>query len=135
MIEFFSKNSNICRQFFDYAQIIKDKNFWMVESPLLNTKNTSRIKKNFKQLKIKSGRIGPSISASFYKNGDIKIGNDDYFWIIKNNKWIKINEKPIIEIIKTKNNLLKKIPQIGYTNKEPSFVKDYNDKEIILIKL
>ena len=48
---------------------------------------------------------------------------------------MKINEKPIIEIIKIKNNLLKKIPQIGYTNKEPLFVKDYNDKEIILIKL
>ena len=122
-------------QFFDYAQIIKDKNFWMVESPLVNTKNASRIKKNIKQLKIKSGRSGPSISASFYKNGDIKIGNDGYFWIIKNNKWMKINEKPIIEIIKTKNNLFKKIPQIGYTNKEPSFIKDYNDKEIILIKL
>ena len=68
MIEFFSKNSNICRQFFDYAQIIKDKNFWMIESPLVNTKNASRIKKNIKQLKIKSGRSGPSISASFYKN-------------------------------------------------------------------
>ena len=107
----------------------------MVESPLVNIKNASRIKKNIKQLKIKSGRSGPSISASFYKNGDIKIGNDGYFWIIKNNKWMKINEKPIIEIIKIKNNLLKKIPQIGYTNKEPLFVKDYNDKEIILIKL
>jgi len=122
-------------QFFDYTQIIKDKNFWMVESPLTNIKNASRIKKNIKQLKIKSDRSGPSISASFYKNGDIKIGNDGYFWIIKNNKWMKINEKPIIEIVKINNNLLKKIPQIGYTNKQPLFVKDYNDKEIILIKL
>ena len=48
---------------------------------------------------------------------------------------MKINEKPIIEIVKIKNNLFKKIPQIGYTNKQPSFIKDYNNKEIILIKL
>jgi hypothetical protein len=80
--------------------MIEDGNFWMGESPLKNAKNAKRIVKIIKQLKIKPGRSGPTISASFFANGTIKIGNDGYFWIIKNKKWTKIPEKPVIEKIK-----------------------------------
>lgn len=120
-------------QFFDVYRCLEDGNLWMLLSPLKSTRNQKRIKKIFNQLKIKSDRSGPSISASFYKNGTIKIGNDGYFWIIKGGKWVKINEKPILEIEKRENQL-KKIPQIGFQNNKPIFIKDFNDKEIIFIK-
>jgi len=87
-------------QYFDWNKMIEDGNFWMAESPLKNAKNAKRIVKIIKQLKIKAGRSGPTISASFFADGDIKIGNDGYFWIIKNKKWTKIPEKPVIEKIK-----------------------------------
>jgi hypothetical protein len=80
--------------------MIEDGNFWMAESPLKNEKNAQRIIKIVKQLKIKPDRHAPTISASFFEPGTIKIGNDGYFWIIKNKKWTKIPEKPVIEKIK-----------------------------------
>ena len=117
-------------QYFDWNKMIEDGNFWMAESPLKNAKNAQRIVKIVKQLKIKAGRTGPTISASFFKNGDIKIGNDGYFWIIKNKKWIKIPEKPVIEKVKN----TKKIPKIGFTNTNPIFIKDFDNDAITLIK-
>ena len=114
--------------------MIEDGNFWMGESPLKNAKNAKRIVKIIKQLKIKPGRSGPTISASFFANGTIKIGNDGYFWIIKNKKWTKLPEKPVIEKIKNTINIMKKIPKIGFTNTKPIFIKDYDNHTITLIK-
>jgi hypothetical protein len=124
-------------QYFDWNKIIEDENFWMAESPLKNTKNAQRIIKIIKQLKIKAGRKGPTISASFFKNGDIKIGNDGYFWIIKNKKWTKIPEKPITEKVKNTINLIKKIPKIGFTNTNPIFISktNFDNHEITIIKI
>lgn len=52
---------------FDAMTMIDDNNFWMAESPLKNKKNADRIDNIINKLKIKSGRKGPTISASFYK--------------------------------------------------------------------
>ena len=100
-------------QFFpDSDKFIKDKNEYIVYSPFsknnLSKKNTKRIlnnikiiykndknKKNDKDIK---KRPSPSDSATIYKIGYKKKGNDGNIWIIiktKNNvkKWKKINKK------------------------------------------
>jgi hypothetical protein len=116
------------RQDFDYLNNYLDKNTYMIDSPLIssNTKNITRIKKIISQLKLKKElRPSPPISATFYKNNDIKIGSNNKFWIIKNNKWIQLNE-PIIKKSFTIDitNWYKpaKIPKIGEYNNKPIFI-------------
>lgn len=78
-------------QDFDANKLIDDKNTYMVQSPLKNTKNAKRIYSVLNQLKIKKkeGRKAPNVSATFFKDGDIKLGNDHDLYVIKNGKWIK----------------------------------------------
>jgi hypothetical protein len=117
------------KQFLDVNKMIEDKNEWMLESPLKNQKNAKRIKKIFQQLKIRKDRQGPSQSASFYPNHTYKIGNDGYFWVVQNKKWVKVNERPIQETIPWKDSIRKKIPMIYSTSKKPSFITSYNKKK------
>jgi hypothetical protein len=60
------------------------------------------------QLKIKNDRMGPSISATYYKNNDLLIGNDGKLWKINNKKWVKavdVNFRKVsIKIPVTKKN-------------------------------
>ena len=122
-------------QDFSYIKLYLDNNIYMLDSPLIksNTKNITRIKKIIQQFNIKTEqRPSPSISATFYKNNEIKLGNDNFFWIIKNGKWNKIKEevfkKTIIFDKKTnikKSSLVNKIPAIGEYHKEPLFVLNF----------
>jgi len=131
-------------QDFDFLQIIKDKNETLCYSPLVNSSTAKRIMKNIKKLKLKGNRKGPNASATFYKEGDIKLGNDNNFWIIKNNKWIRSKDKVIEEYIeynykkldsKTKYKL-NKIPYIGESNRIPYFIKDIKwNKNILILKI
>jgi hypothetical protein len=128
-------------QDFDFHKINEDKNTWMLESPLntSNVKNINRIKKIIAQFKFKKElRPSPPISATFYKINDIKIGNNNKFWIIKNNKWNEIKD----DIIKkkytfdSKNKLLYKImliPRIGEYSKFPLFINNYKETKKNLI--
>ena len=119
-------------QDFNFPEVVFDKKKYLCSSPLNNDKNISQIKKNISKLKLKNEpeRKGPMISATFYKEGDIKIGNNKRFWVIKGNKWVEINEKPIKMKIKVDLNELDKkqqkfvesIPYIGQFNKEPIFL-------------
>ena len=119
-------------QDFDFAMLVADNKKHLCSSPLKNDKNISQIKKNFLALKIKNDtdRKGPSSSATFYDNGDIKLGNNKYFWIKKNNKWIQINDKPtkikiefdINKINKKQLKYLFTIPLIGQSNINPVFI-------------
>ena len=124
-------------QDFDFAQLVVDKKMYLCSNPLLNDNNVKQIKKNIKELKIKNDvkRKGPSASATFYNDGDIKIGNNKHFWIIKNNRWIEIND-PVIKIkininVKKLNkkqiNYLNKIPFIGQYNSNPIFILSYKE--------
>jgi hypothetical protein len=108
-------------QHFEYDLMWQDNNIWMCESPLKSTKNASRINKIIKQLKIKKDRKGPTVSASFYKEGNIKYGNNKNFWIIKKGKWVEMKGEIIYE--KKEFNHKLKIPQIGEYNTKPIFIE------------
>ena len=133
-------------QYFNFEDIVIDKNAYLCYSPLLNDKNISQIKKNITALKLRNDpkRLGPLVSATFYNDGDIRIGNDKYFWIKKSNKWIKINEKPVIftfsynnnTISNTHKNFIYKLKQIGLENTQPIFIlSNIIQKNIVKIKL
>jgi len=121
-------------QYMNYQKMFLDNNIWMAYSPLVNnSKNNLRIKKIIKQLNLKKiDRPSPSISATFYKSGNIKIGNNNKFWIIANRKWKEIKEEVIEKkynnvkindiIIKNINN----IPQIGSYNNKMIFINNYS---------
>jgi hypothetical protein len=125
-------------QYFNSDKLIKDKNEYMMLSPLSkeegSNKNILRIKKIFSQFKIRyeQSRKSPSVSASFYNNSSIKMGNDNKFWIKEKGKWIPIKEKEIIiklffpsTISSILKNKIYKIPQIGKYNNEFIFVKSF----------
>jgi hypothetical protein len=98
-----------------------------LESPTKNAFLAKFIKNTISQLKIKKDRIGnykfviikslisqseikdlPSISATYYKNNDLLIGNDGKIWKINNKKWVKAaditSRKLFIKIPVTKKN-------------------------------
>jgi len=118
-------------QFIDFNQIFLDKKDYLCSSPLSNDINLKQIKKNISNLKLKGpDRVGPSVSATFYKSGDIKMGNNKKLWIIKNNKWTEINE-PLIEVkIKPKrkgyDKNMDEFSFMAQYNKNGIFVKDIN---------
>lgn len=88
---------NYWEQDFDFLNLVIDKKEYLCSSPLKNEKNITQIKKIINQLKIKNDpeRKGPAVSATFFNTNDIKLGSNKKFWIVKNNKWVEINEKII----------------------------------------
>jgi len=114
------------KQDYDFPQIIKDRKQYICLSPLLNGKNITQINKNIRALNLKNDpkRKGPAVSATFYKTGDIKLGNNSMFWIISKGKWTEIKEKPKKIKIKLNNDtsLIKKIPYVGHHNTKPIFL-------------
>ena len=123
----------------DYLKIINDKNMYMMSDPLkIDKMNNIRLKKIIKQFKFKTElRPSPSMSATFNKTGDIRIGNNGKFWIIKNNKWVEIKDKIIKKSIIINNNnknksILSKInmiPQLGEKNTKLIFINNFVHKK------
>lgn len=125
----------------EYEKMIIDKKIYMAYSPLDNTnvKNISRINKIISQFKLKKDRKGPSISASFCKTKDIRLGNNKKFWMKTNGKWNEIKEDVIVKKYNFKkepkrSNKINKIPQSGESNKIPLFINKVElvKKEIVL---
>jgi hypothetical protein len=117
----------------DYQQMFLDKKIYMAFSPLEsdNSKNITRIKKIVSQLKLKKeARKGPSVSATFYPNKTIKLGNNNLFWEKKNGKWVELSDKPIIKLfefitVPKNKKKINNIPQIGQNNTIPLFVNNF----------
>jgi hypothetical protein len=134
-------------QEFNFRKVCEDNNEYLCESPLKNKHNAKRIKKIISSLKLRVGRKSPSISATFFKKGTIKIGNDGNFWIVDKNKWIKMSGeiKKTTIIINRKNkkhvNFLKTTSQIGELSTIPCFVQSFgknykkNEFELTIIML
>lgn len=115
---------NYWGQDFNYPSIIKDKNLWFSTSPLISERNAKRINHVIKQMKIKKGRKGPTLSASFYKSGIIKFGNNNKFWIVNQGKWVEMKGEIKINKVELEDKHYK-IPQLGETNTKPIFIKEF----------
>jgi len=121
-------------QYLQFEKICIDKKQYLCSSPLKNDKNISKINKNINALKISNKYIlrpSPPISATFYENNNIKVGNNGKLWIVKNGKWNEIN-KDICEINITvdftkinskQKSFLKKLSFISQYNNHGIFVK------------
>ena len=120
------------KQEFNFCQLLLDKKKYLCSSPLKNDKNIRQIKKNINYFKFKYDpkRKSPLVSATFYNDGDIKIGKNNFFWIKKNKKWTQINEEPIYikinintkKINKKQSTFLDTLPFIGQYNNNPIFI-------------
>ena len=123
------------KQDMDYVKMFQDNNIHMIIDPLKNDKmNSIRLKKIINQLKLKATlRPSPSMSATFNKTNDIRMGNNGKFWIIKNNKWVEIKDPIIkktvnVDYKKTKSSIIKEIngiPQIGEKNTKLIFINNF----------
>jgi len=114
-------------QYFNYIRMIENDDMFMIDRN--DPKNIARIKKIVTQYKLKRDpkRIGPNVSATFFKEGNIKIGNNKNFWTKKNGKWQEIKEKVVKKKYDIKNpskqlmKYLNNIPYVGEYNKVPLF--------------
>ncbi len=92
--------SNYWEQYFRIEEYLKAG--YSLELPRKFIKNT------ISQLNIKKDRMGPSISATYYKNNDLLVGNDGKIWKINSKKWVKAvditSRKLSIKIPVTKKN-------------------------------
>lgn len=113
-------------QDFDFITMIFDNNEELSESPLKNTLVAKNIKKIFTKLKIRTDekRIGPSVSATFYKPKTYKVGTNGNIWQVKVNKWIECADTVKIKLLNPNKNLIKKIVFTGDYNTEPIFISN-----------
>jgi len=93
----YGKISNYTKgQYFDYKSLIKDKNIFLITSPLEKSSNGTKKQRHIvsvlNKLKIRKGRKSPLCSATWYKNGTIKIGNNGHLWGVSKRKWIEITD-------------------------------------------
>lgn len=75
-------------------KIIGDSNDELCNSPLKSKLVANNIKKVFSKLKIKNdpSRKGPIVSATFYKSGTYRVGNNGNIWTIKTGKWNELKD-------------------------------------------
>lgn len=120
-------------QFFEFEKMIKDKNEYMCQSPLINKQNAKRIDTIINKFNLTPSNTFPSLTPLYFVSNTIKIGNDGNFWIVKNNKWQKLDGKIIKEEItvdnKSKLKLLNLIPQVGEFNTRPYFIESFIRKD------
>lgn len=116
-------------QNFKFLHVIADSNQELLYSPLVSIK-TNHLKKIFSQFEIRNdkNRKSPPNSATLYKVGTYKIGNNNGIWKIKGNKWIDLTADTIQVKIKidNKNKLLQKLVHIATYNILPLFIKSMN---------
>lgn len=121
-------------QIFNFFQIVNDKKEFLCSSPLTGDKNIGQIKKNISALKINTKYIerpSPPISASFYPNGTVKVGNNNKLWMIKNGKWFELSNLKTIRLTIQYNKLNAK--QQNFINTF-SLHGQYNKTALFIIK-
>jgi hypothetical protein len=107
-------------QDFNFIKMIYDGNEELAYSPLKNKLVGRNIKKIFSKLKIKTDpkRIGPAVSATFYKPNAYKVGINGNIWKVKGNKWIECKDTVKMKLL----NPIKKIVLVGDYNNIPIFI-------------
>jgi hypothetical protein len=113
-------------QDFNFIKMILDNNQKLSESPLKNISVAKNIKKIVSKLKIKtdSNRVGPPVSATFYKPNTYKVGTNGNIWQVKVNKWIECKDTINVKLSNPNKNLIKKSVFSGDYNNEPIFILD-----------
>lgn len=120
-------------QDFNFDKIISDNNEELCISPLKSKVVANNIKKVFSKLKIRKyeGRQSPPVSATFYKEGIYRIGNNGNIWFIKNGKWNELKDTITYEL----NDIKKNICYYEDINTKPFFIKFIGKKiKVITIK-
>lgn len=122
------------RQDFNFIKMILDNNQELSESPLKNILVKKNIKKIFNKLKIRTdaSRVGPPVSATFYKPNTYKVGTNGNIWQVKVNKWIECKDTTNIKLSNPNKNLIKKIVFAGDYNNEPIFILDIKENKKII---
>lgn len=131
----YGKIENYWHQEFDFIKMISDGNDELCQSPLKNKTVSNNIKKVFRKLKIRNddSRQSPPVSATFYKEGIYRIGNNGNIWFIKNGKWYELKNTITTEVA---INSIKHISYYEDINIKPIFViKLINKKSALVIKL
>ncbi len=111
----YKKISKYWGQYFDQDhKVISNKDLYLVDiDDSVTQKEIKANLKNFGVNDIKLDTESPQLSAKYYENGIIKIGQNKRFWINNNEKWKMLNDelKIIQKIIKNKtlNSKAKKI--------------------------
>lgn len=121
-------------QDFDFIRMISDDTQELSESPLKNTTAAKNIKKIFTKLKIRTDakRVGPVVSATFYKPNTYKMGANGNIWEIKANKWMEHKDTVKIKLSDSNKKLIKKIIFAGDYNDVPVFISDIKQDKIIV---
>ena len=127
-------------QDFNFKLLVADNKEDMAISPFKSSSTAKNISNVFTKLKIRiSGeRKGPLISASFYKNGEYKVGSNGNIWVINNKKWTELKDT-IKKSIKVKldnktTKFLLNTPHCGDKNNKPIFILNYKfNKNIVEI--
>jgi hypothetical protein len=120
-------------QEFDFIKMISDGNEELSSSPLTSEIVGKNIKNVFTKLKIRDdpNRKSPLVSATFYKPGMYRIGNNGNIWMIKGNKWVELKDT-IIRVI----NDIKVIKEMIFLydiNVLPIFVSKIAGKNITIV--
>ena len=107
-------------QDFNFMKMIYNGNEELAYSPLKNNLVSKNIKKIFSKLKIRTDtkRMGPAVSATFYKPNTYRVGTNGNIWKVKGNKWIECKDTIKMKLL----NPIKKIVLVGDYNNRPIFI-------------
>lgn len=123
-------------QDFNFLGMIADGNELMGLSPLKSELVAKYVNKIFGKLKIKLNpeRIGPIVSASFYKPNTYRIGLNGSIWLVKGGRWVEVHDTVEFSVkIKDIQKVIKKIVLSQDVNTEPLFILKNDNNTINII--
>jgi hypothetical protein len=129
----YGKIESYWAQDFDFIKLISDNNEELCKSPLKSEIVGKNIKKVFTKLKIRDDleRKSPLVSATFYKPGIYRVGNNVGIWTIKGGKWIELKNTVTTTINNIKH--IKKISYLYDVNTIPIFISKITGKNITIV--
>lgn len=130
----YGKIEKYWQQDFDFIKMISDGNEKLCDSPLKTKLVATNIKKVFNKLKIRKDeeRQSPPVSATFYKQGIYRIGNNGNIWFIKNGKWNELKNTITYEITEKELEKIKNISFNEDVNTKAFFIKPLSKKFMVI---
>ena len=121
------------RQSFRFGHIMVENKMYLCSSPLKKDKNITQIKRNINNLGVRHmvGRKSPTISATYFSDNNIKLGNNGKLWYVKNGKWNELKEN--VEEIKLTIDISKLTKRQHKWLRLMSYITQYNDEAIFIL--